>query len=502
MSTLSTGINLNKPSTFGGLVENIQTNLIEGSVVFSDGTTLAEDNPNLFWDDTANALGIGTTTPESGESAKLSVVRTEAVSPGSGFVRGMRVFVQNTDTSGNAGSLSGGTLAVSLSSGADAGTLTGGTILAQNLSTGTVGNIVGLNVQSLNFSTGTATAQIAQFIRANNSGGTSNNLIGSFILVDQDFGAGGSSALSTGQRISLSNNNAASTMTEARGLSISDWANAGTVTTSYGIYLDSTIDIGTSAFAIVTEVGDIVFNESGGDFDLRVEGDADPNLFFVDASTNNIGIGTSTPAQKLNLSSTLESSVQFDNTTTGSAWRMGVGSGGSFLFAEVGGLGNHFRIFVGADRDLINLGTSGVILNEFAGDNDFRVEGVSEENVLFVDASANRVGIGTATPNADHHINGSQAINVTEIDNTDSPYTVLSGDYFIHADSSGGAITINLPTLVSSQGRVLVIKRNGASNVTIDGNASETIEGSTTLVMNIDSDSVSIVAKTGDWSAF
>lgn len=34
-----------------------------GSVIFSNGMTLVQDNPNFFWDDTNNRLGIGTTAP-------------------------------------------------------------------------------------------------------------------------------------------------------------------------------------------------------------------------------------------------------------------------------------------------------------------------------------------------------------------------------------------------------------------------------------------------------
>lgn len=34
-----------------------------GSVIFSNGTSFAEDNSNFFWDDTNNGLGIGTATP-------------------------------------------------------------------------------------------------------------------------------------------------------------------------------------------------------------------------------------------------------------------------------------------------------------------------------------------------------------------------------------------------------------------------------------------------------
>lgn len=44
--------------------------LTSGSVLFSNGTTIAQDNTNFFWDDTNNRLGIGTATPES----KLTIV--------------------------------------------------------------------------------------------------------------------------------------------------------------------------------------------------------------------------------------------------------------------------------------------------------------------------------------------------------------------------------------------------------------------------------------------
>ena len=37
--------------------------LTSGSVLFSNGSTIAQDNANLFWDDTNNRLGIGTNAP-------------------------------------------------------------------------------------------------------------------------------------------------------------------------------------------------------------------------------------------------------------------------------------------------------------------------------------------------------------------------------------------------------------------------------------------------------
>ena len=50
--------------------------LTSGSVLFSNGTTIVQDNSNFFWDDTNNRLGIGTISP----TAKLHVAAPGALS--------------------------------------------------------------------------------------------------------------------------------------------------------------------------------------------------------------------------------------------------------------------------------------------------------------------------------------------------------------------------------------------------------------------------------------
>jgi hypothetical protein len=68
-------------STFNG--KFTLPSLTSGSVLFSNGTTIAQDNANFFWDDTNNRLGIGTASPDQ----KLAVegnIRAGGV--GNGFL--------------------------------------------------------------------------------------------------------------------------------------------------------------------------------------------------------------------------------------------------------------------------------------------------------------------------------------------------------------------------------------------------------------------------------
>ena len=60
-------------------------------------------------------------------------------------------------------------------------------------------------------------------------------------------------------------------------------------------------------------IRDVIFNESGIDIDVRIEGDSDTALFFTDASSDRVGIGTTSPEAKLEIEQT---------TTTGHALKV------------------------------------------------------------------------------------------------------------------------------------------------------------------------------------
>jgi hypothetical protein len=74
-------------------------------------------------------------------------------------------------------------------------------------------------------------------------------------------------------------------------------------------------------------------------------------------------------------------------------------------------------IFFGADTvgvstggsEKVSVGASAVVVNDGGADVDFRVEGDTNANLLFVDASADKVGIGTDSPAQRLHILGASA---------------------------------------------------------------------------------------------
>ena len=91
----------------------------------------------------------------------------------------------------------------------------------------------------------------------------------------------------------------------------------GTSSTNYGLYINSS-GATNNNYAIVTDRGDSIFNESGDDYDFRIEGMTQSNLFFVDASNDNIGMGTNTPDPKalLDMTSTTKGFLPPRMTTT------------------------------------------------------------------------------------------------------------------------------------------------------------------------------------------
>jgi|694.fasta_scaffold00234_25 hypothetical protein len=80
--------------------------------------------------------------------------------------------------------------------------------------------------------------------------------------------------------------------------------------TSNDLVVDSMNGVITESIRIGYNTGAVTINESGSDLDFRVEGDTDTNLVFVDASTDRVGIGTSSPGYKLQVNGSFAASTK------------------------------------------------------------------------------------------------------------------------------------------------------------------------------------------------
>lgn len=84
-----------------------------------------------------------------------------------------------------------------------------------------------------------------------------------------------------------------------------------------------------------------------------------------------------------------------------------------------------------------------------------------------------------------------------------SNYTIdPDNDRYILVDASGGNITISLPSASDAENKgVFEIKKTDSSSnlVIIDGNGSETIDGSTTVTINVQYEAISIVSNGTEW---
>jgi hypothetical protein len=106
---------------------------------------------------------------------------------------------------------------------------------------------------------------------------------------------------------------------------------------------------------VTTTATEIVVNDSGANLDFRVEGDTDPNAIFLDASTNNIGIGTTDPNGKMMVNGRLSVGSSKANSQVianfGGVTTIYVGPSGNDTTGD-GTSGNPYATAVRASRDI------------------------------------------------------------------------------------------------------------------------------------------------------
>jgi hypothetical protein len=228
----------------------------------------------------------------------------------------------------------------------------------------------------------------------------------------------------------------------------------------------------TGAGNVSFDTGTFTFNTSEGDYDARFAGDSETNLFYIDASTDRVGIKTASPGVDFDVAGTFKAQGNTDI------------DGGTFTFntteadldARFAGDSQTNLLFIDASTDRVGINTAtptadfnvegDVIFNDDAATKDFRVEtggSLPQTNMLLVDGSADKIGMGTSAPaNARVEIKQDSttgAIACLNVNQTDEDVQFLYFDGTAAADS-----TTNVSTSTATAGT-----KNGAIKVYVDG---------------------------------
>jgi hypothetical protein len=242
-----------------------------------------------------------------------------------------------------------------------------------------------------------------------------------------------------------------------------------------------------------------VFNDDDNDIDFRVESVSNTHMFFVNAGTNEVGFNVSgNPAGLVHMrSSALDGGITSSNNNANELVLESSGNTGMSIFASNTGTSNIYF----ADQDSQNTGiiaydhsdntlafqangvqnsklkASETIFNDAAADIDFRVEGTSEANLLFINAGDNKVGIGTASPTYELDVVGDISMNQFLYHNedgdtyveftTDNINLVAGGATFIQL--SEGVINDNILLNPGSADINLQLLHPGGTALVMDG---------------------------------
>jgi hypothetical protein len=279
----------------------------------------------------------------------------------------------------------------------------------------------------------------------------------------------------------------------------------------YYDYTNNHVGIGTSSPSTGLDIGGVTTNHAlTGNADVLVAGSVEiANNLFVDGSailagtlavsdngnfTKDLTIGDDlVVADAVNFSSFTANSILFTGTS-------GVVSEdtANFIYDNT----NNALILGGtsvATADTALFANGKTIFNEQGlATADIRIEGDTQGNLLFVDASTNKVGIATSAPNSDLDVAGSLSLSIKTVTTS---YAVLAQDHTVIINGTVGTETITLPTASGITGRIYVIKRidANAGTIVIDANGAETIDGSLTESLVNQYDSVTLQSDGSNW---
>jgi len=242
-----------------------------------------------------------------------------------------------------------------------------------------------------------------------------------------------------------------------------------------------------------------------------------------------VGMGVQDPTSQFVVKDTMEirrtgplSQLLFTNTSGSGDFRIG-GDGGD-IFWQGGGsrclqMGSYWTTILGGDRQvssypsyISSLGGTGVLvqsqrnasvplaIQSFSASQSANLTEWRNQSGTVLSSISNNgsAAIGTsAAPNSVLQVGGSLSVPITTKTAT---YTVTSSDYTILCNNASN-ININLPSASGISGRLYVIKKVSATgtNVTVNSNGGQQIDGVATKILSNQYDVVQIQSDGSNW---
>jgi len=243
----------------------------------------------------------------------------------------------------------------------------------------------------------------------------------------------------------------------------------------------------------------VTVNNGSADVDFRVESNNNANMLFVDGGKDTIGIGVApldnnlSPALQFASGGTMfgygDAMYITGNTYYNGGWKAIATGGGANTIIDSNGFKVYNNASASADATIspllhLTVGPSEMVVNDDSYDYDFRVESDGNANMLFVDASANRVGVGIS-PTETLHVNGRSRIQnlyLGEISsNLDIVQATSSAGLYLVGGSSD--VTIGTAGFIFNQGgadKDFRVESDGNANMLfVDGGANKVSIGTT-----------------------
>jgi len=277
---------------------------------------------------------------------------------------------------------------------------------------------------------------------------------------------------------------------------LSDLNNVATARTNLGLGTAATQDVGTSANNVVqlngsaqlpAVDGSLLTNITATDStklaiannlsDLNNVATARTNLGLGTAATQDVGTSANNVVQ-LNASAQLPAvdGSLLTNVTATDSTKLAIAN-------NLSDLNN-----VATARTNLGLGTAAT-----------QDVGTSANNVVQLDGSSRLPAVdGSQLTNLPSSGGGFTYQSITS---ASSPVSAVAS-YHYSADTSGGAITVNLPALsgVTAGTEIRFKLKTAGNNLTLDGNLTETIDGSATYILSVQNQAVTCVSDgSGNW---